>query len=66
MIKYTDKELRREAVWAVRYEATRLFSPNTKAHTLGFSILLNNGTCPTLIAHGQTATGNKFDVHVAI
>ena len=66
MTLYTDKELKREAVLAIRRDAK---AANAKARCLGYSIQITEPSTIRLVAHGQRtddSEGYQFDVCIAI
>jgi hypothetical protein len=66
MTSYSDKELRAEAVRAIRDDAK---AASCRAKCVGYSLLLDGPHGTTLIAHGQRTDdghGYRFDVNVAI
>ena len=67
MTKYTDKELRREAMHAVKQAPKKA---KMRAKFLGYSIIVGeNVPCPTLVAYGQAyeqGYTRLFAVHIAL
>ena len=69
MTRYTDKELRAEAVLAIKEEAK---AAACRARCLGYSLII--GDHVTLVAHGQRTddpfhqgdSGYRFDRNIAI
>ena len=69
MTQYTDKELRSEAIRAIREEAK---AATCRARCLGYSLIIGDGV--TLVAHGQRTDdpfrpgekGYRFDRNIAI
>ena len=60
---YTEKELRAEAVRAIREDAR---AAHVRARYLGYTLIVGFAHGPTLQAHGERQDGYQFDVNVAI